>query len=57
MKGITWQRDSHSLFDYESRNVVKRNIRITLEGKVVRNMNDIEYVAEGSKEIEKLTQE
>lgn len=57
MKGITWQRDSHSLFDYESRNVVKRNIRITLDGQIMRNLNDIEYVAEGSKVIEKLTQD
>lgn len=57
MKGITWQRDSHSLFDYESRNVVKRNVKITTCGNVTRNLNDIEYRGENMRDPERLTQD
>ena len=44
MKGITWQRDSHNLFDYESRNVTKKNIKVIANGTIVRVQNDIEYI-------------
>jgi len=27
MKGITWSRDSHGLFDYESRHLTKKAMR------------------------------
>jgi hypothetical protein len=55
MKGITWQRDSHSLFDYESRNVIKKNIRVTANGKINRSTNDIEFIVDGSKDSERVT--
>lgn len=28
MRVVTWQRDSHGLFDYESRQIQKKNIKI-----------------------------
>jgi len=27
MKGITWSRDSHGLFDYESRHLTKKTMK------------------------------
>ena len=31
-KGVTWLRDSHALFDYESTNVKKSAIQVTSHG-------------------------
>lgn len=27
MRCVTWSRDSHGLFDYESKNIAKKNIK------------------------------
>ena len=35
-RGVTWQRDSHGLFDYESRNISKKNLKTQYTGKIVR---------------------
>lgn len=44
MKGITWSRDSHGLFDYESRHLTKRTMKAQDQMKIVRNGNDLEIV-------------
>ena len=42
MRCVTWSRDSHGLFDYESRYISKKNIRTTTSGRIVRLNNDVE---------------
>lgn len=42
MKGITWGRDSHGLFDYESRHLTKRTMKTTQPIQIVRKVNDLE---------------
>jgi len=44
MRCVTWSRDSHGLFDYESRYINKKNIKSLQAGKVVRVDNDVEFV-------------
>jgi len=46
MKTVTWSRDSHGLFDYESRHVSKKNLKTPGAGKIVRDGNDIQLVAQ-----------
>jgi len=47
MRCVTWSRDSHGLFDYESRYITKRNLRTTADGRIIRLDNDIEFLNEG----------
>jgi hypothetical protein len=42
MKGITWGRDSHGLFDYESRHLTKRTMKTTQATQIIRKVNDLE---------------
>jgi hypothetical protein len=44
MRCVTWSRDSHGLFDYESRFINKKNIKTLQPGKFVRIENDVEFV-------------
>lgn len=44
MKGITWSRDSHGLFDYESRHLTKNTMKTTHTAQIRRKVNDIELV-------------
>ena len=44
MRCVTWSRDSHGLFDYESRYINKKNIKTVQAGKVVRIDNDVEFL-------------
>ena len=44
MRCVTWSKDSHGLFDYESRHISKKNIKAVDAGKVVRIDNEIEFV-------------
>ena len=44
MRCVTWSRDSHGLFDYESRYISKKNIKTTGDGRIVRLNNDVEFV-------------
>ena len=37
MKGVTWSRNSHGLFDYESRHIVKSNMHALTTCSVRRN--------------------
>ena len=40
MRCVTWSRDSHGLFDYESRYINKKNIKTRQAGRIVRLDND-----------------
>lgn len=42
---VTWTKDSHGLFDYESRHITKKNIKSTKGGRIVRISNDVELVS------------
>ena len=41
MKGITWSRDSHGLFDYESRHLTKKTLKAEKPSIITRNSNDL----------------
>lgn len=45
MRCVTWSRDSHGLFDYESRYIAKKNIKTLQEGRIIRMNNDVEFVS------------
>jgi len=42
MKAITWARDSHGLFDYESRHLTKSNLVAAGDTILRRVINDVE---------------
>ena len=44
LRGVTWIRDSHGLFDYESKSITKKSCKTTYESKIVRIENDIDLV-------------
>ena len=44
MKGITWSRDSHGLFDYESRHLTKRTMKTTQSTQIIRKTNELELL-------------
>ena len=44
MRCVTWSRDSHGLFDYESRYISKKNIKTGQSGRIVRLNNDVEFI-------------
>jgi hypothetical protein len=41
MRCVTWNRDSHGLFDYESRYIAKKNIKTYTGGKIIRLNNNV----------------
>ena len=41
MKGITWARDSHGLFDYESRHLTKKTMKTENEIIIMRHGNEL----------------
>lgn len=41
MKGITWSRDSHGLFDYESRHLTKKTMKTESEMIIMRLGNEL----------------
>lgn len=41
MKGITWSRDSHGLFDYESRHLTKKTMRTDQPVIILRSKNEL----------------
>ena len=45
MRCVTWGRDSHGLFDYESRHISKKNIKSTKGGRIIRVNNDVELIS------------
>ena len=44
MRCVTWSRDSHGLFDYESRYINKKNIKTGQCGRIIRHNNDVEFL-------------
>ena len=46
LEGVTWIKDSHSLFDHESRDLVKSNLIISSSGKLYRSLNCIRLTTE-----------
>lgn len=44
MKGITWSRDSHGLFDYESKHLTKKTMRTTEAVSIVRRSNELSMI-------------
>jgi hypothetical protein len=47
MRCVTWSRDSHGLFDYESRYIAKKNIKALTDGRIIRLNNDVEFIELG----------
>lgn len=45
MRCVTWTRDSHGLFDYESKNIAKKNIKTQTGGKIIRIGDEVQLVA------------
>lgn len=44
MKGITWSRDSHGLFDYESRHLTKRTLKAEKPMMMMRSSNELQLI-------------
>lgn len=49
-RGVTWLRDSHGLFDYESRNISRKNMKTQSQGQFMRINDDVEFVSIHKKE-------
>ena len=47
LRGVTWIRDSHGLFDYESKSISKKSCKTAVPSKIVRIENDIDIVQLG----------
>lgn len=45
LRGVTWSRDSHGLFDYESRQVSQKSFKTQSNCKLVRNGNTLELAS------------
>ena len=41
MSCVTWTRDSHGLFDYESKSIAKKNIKTHTGGKIILSGDEI----------------
>lgn len=41
MRGVTWGRDSHGLFDYESKNITKKSWSTREQAAIIRFENDM----------------
>ena len=41
LRGVTWARDSHGLFDYESKSITKKSWTTMDQSRVLRVENDI----------------
>jgi len=48
MKCMTWSRDTHGLFDYESNYITKKTLNSFTGGKIIRVDNDVEFVPSSS---------
>ena len=45
MRCVTWTRDSNGLFDYESKNIAKKNIKSITGGRLVRDNDEVQLIA------------
>lgn len=43
MKSIQWQKDSHGLFDYEMRQIIKSNFKVNSTKMCIRNDQVIRF--------------
>ena len=50
VKSKTWLRDSYGLFDYETKEIIRNQIVIEKRGFLVRDGNEIKFVAEENNE-------
>lgn len=50
-------RDSHGLFDYESKSINKKSLKTSNFGKIIRKSNDIELVSLNKNEKDIITSE
>jgi len=50
MKGITWSRDSHGLFDYESRHLTKKTLKAEKSMMLMRSGNELHLIPYNSEE-------
>ena len=42
-------RDSHGLFDYESRNIGKKNYKTKFTGKIIRQKDQVDFISPNEK--------
>lgn len=42
LRAVTWLRDSHGLFDYESKSIQKKSLKTGTAGKIVRQNTNSE---------------
>ena len=49
MRCVTWTRDSNGLFDYESKNISKKNIKTQTGGRVIRIGEEVQLVSKSQK--------
>ena len=42
-RAVSWLRDSHGLFDYESRNITKMSLKTQSQGQIIRNDEQIDF--------------
>jgi hypothetical protein len=42
IKALTWQRDSHGLFDYESKQHQKKTLEISSSCQIIRSEHDVD---------------
>jgi hypothetical protein len=42
LRGVTWIRDSHGLFDYESKSITKKSFKTSHQSIIARIGDDIE---------------
>ena len=46
MNTITWNRDSHGLFDYQSRHIYKKTLVASNNSELIRVHNEILFISE-----------
>ena len=44
IKLSTWEWDSHGLYDYETKNVHRNQVRVTIICKLIRNRNEVQEI-------------
>ena len=42
-RAVSWLRDSHGLFDYESRNIIKMSLKTSSQGQIIRDDDQIDF--------------
>lgn len=52
MKSLTWTRQSHGLFDYESKSIKKKDLKATTSGTLIRRGDTVSFTTEGIPEEE-----